>query len=198
MRWRIPLLLALAAFVAVSCDQQPVEPTADQFSDAPTFKIEDAPPFSGIIERAEFPSAYSWVDFKSGLRLTIGLDMLEYCDGTINFDLIWYKDIYNPSRWLGQGQGEDLQTDVWPFLEFDCELFTTVPPLASGVAYFRSMDNAYDGVGEDDNFTNSWGGHANGTLYYSDGGAPAQLNAFIKQQYGENQGYRMHSKVALH
>ena len=29
MRWRIPLIVALVAFVAVSCDQQPVEPESD-------------------------------------------------------------------------------------------------------------------------------------------------------------------------
>jgi len=196
MRWRIPLLTALVALVAVSCDQQPVEPTADQVAEAPTFKFEDAPPFSGIIERAEFPAAFTWVDFKSGLRVTIGVDMLEYCDGIINFDLVWWQDIYNPTRLLGQAQGE-LQAAVWDFLDFDCELFTTVPPVASGDAYFRIQDNSEYGVGEDDNFANSWNFHANGTLYYSDGGAPAQLNAFLKQLYGENSGYKMVPKVSL-
>jgi len=197
MRWRIPLLLALVAFVAVSCDQQLVEPTEDQVAEAPTFKIEDAPPFSGIIERAEFPAAWTWIDSKSGLRLTIGLDMLEYCGGTINFDLIWWQDIYNPTRLLGQAQGE-LQAAVWDFLEFDCELFTTVPPVASGDAYLRIQDNAEIGVGEDDNFTNSWQFHANGTLYYSDGGAPAQLNAFNKLLFSNNSGFKqVTNKVSL-
>ena len=44
MRWRIPLVVALALFVAVSCDQQPVEPPADQMTDqtaeVPAFKVE--------------------------------------------------------------------------------------------------------------------------------------------------------------
>jgi hypothetical protein len=197
MRWRIPLVLSLVAFVAVSCDQQPAEPTADQLADAPTFNFENAPPFSGIIERAEFPAAYSWVDFKSGLRLTLGFDVFEYCDGTINFDLVWFQDIYNPSRWLGQAQGE-MQAAVWDFLDFDCELFTTVPPVASGVADFINTDNSWEGVGEDDQFTNSWNLHAKGTLSYSDGGAPAQLNAFLKQLFGENPGYKAKAKISLH
>ena len=38
MRWRIPLLLVLLGFVAVSCDQQPAEPIGDQaVAEAPTF-----------------------------------------------------------------------------------------------------------------------------------------------------------------
>ena len=38
MRWSIPAVLTLALFVAVSCDQQPVEPTGEQsVAEAPTF-----------------------------------------------------------------------------------------------------------------------------------------------------------------
>jgi len=35
MRWRIPLVVVLALFVAVSCDQQPVGPMAEQVAEAP-------------------------------------------------------------------------------------------------------------------------------------------------------------------
>lgn len=174
-----------------------MQPTSDQLADAPTFTFENAPPFSGIIERSEIPTAFTWIDFKSGLRVIVGADMDEFCAGTINFDLVWYQDIYNPTRLLGQGQGE-VQTTVWDFLEFDCALFTTVPPVASGVAHFINTDNDFDGVGEDDNFANAWTLRANGTLYYSDGGAPAQLNAFQKQLFGANTGYKAVSKVSLH
>jgi hypothetical protein len=90
-----------------------------------------------------------------------------------------------------------MRTTVWDFLDFDCDLFTTVPPVASGVADLIITDNAYLGVGPDDNFANSWQFHAKGILYYSDGGAPARLSAFIKQLYGENPGYKVVSKVSL-
>ena len=40
MRWRIPFLLALVAFVAVSCDQQPVAPDADDSGvDIPSMQV---------------------------------------------------------------------------------------------------------------------------------------------------------------
>jgi len=38
MRWRIPLVVVLALFVAVSCDQQPVEPQVDEVT-APLFNM---------------------------------------------------------------------------------------------------------------------------------------------------------------
>lgn len=37
MRWRIPLVAVLALFVAVSCDQQPVEPPTDAAAATPLF-----------------------------------------------------------------------------------------------------------------------------------------------------------------
>jgi len=57
MRWRIPLVVALVAFVVVGCDQQPVEPPSGATVNAPSFKaepshskfvIEDS--FTGFIE----------------------------------------------------------------------------------------------------------------------------------------------------
>ena len=36
MRWRIPLVAALALFVAVSCDQQPVEPQVNEVAEVPS------------------------------------------------------------------------------------------------------------------------------------------------------------------
>ena len=40
MRWRIPLLLTLVALVAVSCDQQPLAPSADDsIAEVPSMKV---------------------------------------------------------------------------------------------------------------------------------------------------------------
>jgi len=36
MRWRIPLVVVLALFVAVSCDQQPVEPQVNEVAEVPS------------------------------------------------------------------------------------------------------------------------------------------------------------------
>jgi hypothetical protein len=48
MRWRIPLFLTLVALVAVSCDQQPVEPIGEQaVAEAPTFNFMNGPEIPG-------------------------------------------------------------------------------------------------------------------------------------------------------
>jgi hypothetical protein len=198
MRWRIPLIISLALFVVVSCDQQPVEPPADQFADAPTFKIEDAPPFSGIVERLGLPDGATWVDDKSGLRLIIGFDVVEYCGGTEDFDLVWYQDLYRNNGWQGLGQGEDMRTSVWPFLAWDCDMFTTVSPVASGLADLIVNDNAWSGFDPDKNRANSWGKSVHGHLNYTDGGAKAVLSAHIQQVYSDAGGYKVNSKISLH
>jgi len=47
MRWQIPLVVVLATFVAVSCDQQPVEPAAEQVAEAPAFNFMNGPETAG-------------------------------------------------------------------------------------------------------------------------------------------------------
>jgi hypothetical protein len=62
MRWRIPLLLALVAFVAVSCDQQPVGPADGEVAQAPTFNFMNGPelPGNSQVNRLDGPFDY-WV-----------------------------------------------------------------------------------------------------------------------------------------
>jgi hypothetical protein len=63
MRWRIPLALVLLAFVAVSCDQQPVEPIGEQsVAEAPTFDFTNNPDNGNPrIFRYENQSLSTWV-----------------------------------------------------------------------------------------------------------------------------------------
>ena len=54
MRWRIPIVVLLALFVAVSCDQQPAAPQADQaVAEAPVFNWMNGPEMSGVVTRGE-------------------------------------------------------------------------------------------------------------------------------------------------
>ena len=63
MRWRTPLVALLALFVAVSCDQQPVEPAADQVAEAPAFNFLNGPETAGPhVVRQEF-GGVTWWDF---------------------------------------------------------------------------------------------------------------------------------------
>jgi len=63
MRWRVPLLITLVAFLAVSCDQQPVAPTSDQtVAEAPAFNFMNGPdrPGKSPISRYEVGEWHYW------------------------------------------------------------------------------------------------------------------------------------------
>jgi hypothetical protein len=55
MRRRVPAAVVLALFVAVSCDQQPVEPATDQVAEDATFKVDRDAYFFDVDLGAEAP-----------------------------------------------------------------------------------------------------------------------------------------------
>jgi hypothetical protein len=81
MSWRIPVVVALALFVAVSCDQQPVEPAAEHVAEAasPLFSSQ------GVVHRVSLGGA----DACTALGLQPGCDAnfsfvaIEMADGTV-------------------------------------------------------------------------------------------------------------------
>ena len=101
MRWRISLVVALVTFVAVSCDQQPVEPAAEQVAEAPAFNFMNGPlnPGNSGIDRW---NGWSWgalVDFDEGLilRLYDALDQVR-CGGDTPRQEMWdIQDIWGDS-----------------------------------------------------------------------------------------------------
>lgn len=189
------LILALAltvVFVALAgCVEEPLptEATASLQEVGP-------PPASGIITREGKPVAYTWVDSDTGMRIVVGADMNEFCSGFNNFDIVPYHEANLPDgRLVSLGKGA-LQTTVWDFLVFDCALFTTEEPVASGRANFMEVDNDLFGIADGDKNTNTWAYSARGRLSATDGGT-VQLNAFIRQQFGNDGGFKVIRKVAL-
>jgi hypothetical protein len=77
MRWRIPLITALALFVAVSCDRQPVEPSSDNADEA-LFTVENYPTESG-----EY--TWTWKDYDA-----CGIDVVSG-DLTCKWNYKWSK-----------------------------------------------------------------------------------------------------------
>ena len=55
MRWRIPIVVSLALFLAVSCDQQPVDPTANQTAEGAAFNVQRNAYFFDAVLDAEPP-----------------------------------------------------------------------------------------------------------------------------------------------
>ena len=160
--------------------------------------LADPPPFSGVVERNDYPAAYTWVDFESGLRIVIGADMDEFCSGLLNFDLMAFQDVTIPDgRIVSNGIGEEMQTSVWDFLDFDCALFTSIDPVASGYARLRVLDNDLQGIAEGDTNTNVWTFMAHGKLE-DPWGSTFNLKASSTQLFGTNTGYKVVQDVELH
>ena len=124
----------------------------------------DPPALSGIVTRGEAAVARSWVDFDSGLRIVVGADLDEFCAGVDNFDYVEITDIQLASgRIIGLDKGI-VQTTVWDFTDFDCALFTTIDPVASGFARIRTTDNDLLGFEPGDSNTNAFGSMVHGKL----------------------------------
>jgi hypothetical protein len=157
----------------------------------------DPPPASGVVVRFEAPAAYTWFDPESGLRVIVGADVDEFCAGNLNFDIVEWQDVnLADGRTLTNGNGV-MQATVWDFLEFDCDLFTTVDPVASGYARFRYVDNDIFGIAEGDRNANSWTFMANGKLE-DPWGSRVILKATLHQLLGNNTGYKIVADVQLH
>lgn len=156
----------------------------------------DPPPFSGVVIRDEAPFAISWIDPEAGLRVIIGADMDEFCADTFNFDLIAFQDVNLPSGRIVSNMSAIMQTTVWDFLEFDCAMFTTIDPVASGFAKLRGLDN--DLTGSVVNNTNAWTWMVHGKLE-DPWGTRMILSGHITRQFREGEPVTvLTSQIVLH
>ena len=151
---------------------------------------------SGIVTRYEAPVGRTWVDFDSGLRVVVGADMDEFCAGIVNFDLVEITDIQLASERLLTLETGRVQATVWDFTDFDCALFTTNDPVASGFARMRTTDNDFFGTDPDDTNANAFGWMAHGKLE-DQYGTRLMLNAFSRIVFGNNSGFHQTTKVIL-
>lgn len=145
MRWRVPTIVALALFLAVSCDQQPVDPTADQIAESPTFNFTrntDAGP--RIIRGDDMEVGWFLTDVRRGISAAIGVDVREFCLGNFELALVDFQHVYIPRENLrikAIEHGDDLPASAWPFTYWDCGRFLTETPLAEGTVDYRFTDN---------------------------------------------------------
>ena len=156
--------------------------------------VADPPPFSGIVVRDDFNDAYTWIDPEAGLRVIVGADVDEFCAGNINFDLMAFQDVNLPFGRTVSNFGGLVQTTVWDFLEFDCNLFTTIDPVASGLARFRWVDN--DLWASDNNNSYAWTLMVHGRLE-DPWGSRMSLSSHFTRVYKD--GFKVfNSKISLH
>lgn len=136
--------------------------------------IAEPPANSGVVVRGTYNNAYFDVDMKKGISVVLGADISEFCNGIEDFDVIAYSD-----KAVQQGlrivtvEKSEVIASVWSFTEFDCGLFTTELPLATGMASMILNDN--DLIGnencEEKNNINVFSRKAHGTLYAPSGEA---------------------------
>lgn len=170
-------LLLLLIVIETGCSEE-AAPTAaliDPSTDDPAEgldKIGDAPAFSGVVVRGEGPSGavFTWVDAEEGMRVTIAAHMADFCDGDpVDWDFLHFQTVFRDARLVTRIQEDDRRTSVWPFTAFDCGLFTTVEPVATGYSDFLRIDNDFCRDDPRCDFTGgnnakAWGMHAQGHL----------------------------------
>jgi len=117
MRWQIPLVVVLALFVAVSCDQAPTA-VQDPMSDGPNFKVLQN---EWITTPWEFEHCDEWID--AILRIKIMESSTESASGNINWQLKYvvkgtgvgrntgYEYVWNNSF----GDHETVGADGYPY-----------------------------------------------------------------------------------
>lgn len=205
--YRISALCLVLAVIAVGCNSKLSTPTA---VDPPSlsnsqanasaasvaarepggFSVQsgNAPAMSGpFVIRTETAFTIQTLDFGRGLQALQGADIIEFCGGTIDFDLADLQRINNPHGVLMDlVKGADLTTSVWPFLAFDCGLFTTTDPLAVGLSSIILNDNDFDVSGSR---TNSFGWRSHGTLADL-GGAPVSFRTNVRLLIDKNGNFK--------
>ena len=118
----------------------------------------DPPPVSGIVTRGEIPLGVSWIDEAKGQRILIGLRATEFCSGSEDFALVSFQDVdLTEERFVEIVKGDDLPTDVYPFLDFDCARFLTDDPVGLGTADIVGTDNDLPGLSPGEKHANAWG-----------------------------------------
>ena len=98
-----------------------------------------------IVFRGQTEFGVFYADYKEGLIALHGADVVEYCQNPdILFPIVDFQDILSPSdtdRIITLIHGDDVPTSVWPFVDFDCELFLSEQPIATGTVDLVATDN---------------------------------------------------------
>ncbi|MCL7960089.1 MAG: hypothetical protein M8861_07855 [marine benthic group bacterium] len=123
MRWQIPLVLTLALFAAVSCDQQPTEPLENEAT-APVMNFLNGPEMAGVVTRgdSDFLILFDYTrdeTEKEGepwmVFMGMGIDDYHATCGS-GFDNAWDQQAVQDALVLDLAQ--EMGVTVFPFSEF--------------------------------------------------------------------------------
>lgn len=155
----LPLAL-IAAVAAVSCDQQPIEPPANQVAESPAFDFSNGPPVPGnsYIVRDEV-GGFVWffVDSETELGLLVAWDDFD-CFDFEGATLLPFQTIFNPSH-----EGLEMYFESgWLNAHILEPPYECNDVLATGLVHNVWTDNDVYAWMSDTNRSNAWGGHVNG------------------------------------
>lgn len=171
------IALTLVPLLLFACEQQTTPP---EF--APSYAIDNAPDFTGIVIRGQDPAGTNWGDPVRGLRITIGYDPVDRCLDPANYtdyDLVIWADKFLPTgRDNSLNQWKDARIAVWPFFANDCALFSTIQPLATGYGDANWLDN--DFFGSSNQNSNIWGAMVHAALTSTADGSTMQVSGHYK------------------
>jgi hypothetical protein len=208
MRWRIPIVALLALFVTVSCDQQLVEPTADQaVAEAPAFNWMNNPDNGNFkVWRDAYGLRMCWSDPDSGLRVchaTYPLGTpepdcdLQQVEAPLSYQDVGWLDI--AADWCDYDLKAHQQGAVWitirdPNTAGECVGAALV---AEGWGKIRINDNDVCGVEPDDPSVNVWSFRAQGKIT-AVGGERVVYNGLAHYSWSHAAGWKENVFVNLH
>jgi hypothetical protein len=182
MRWRISLAAVLALFVAVSCDQQPVEPLEQAVAEAPAFNFMNGPEEAGVVWRGQMLGFWWWEHADVAVEFVPAEDLGDYvgyydCGGSTDVPLYDTQVAGDEEK----GRLHVVGQKVTPVYIFDLEDLYTALDSGDEEVFCDFYENEWIYGGEarvvwtdnnmwgDPQYTNVWGFTANGFVWDKDG-----------------------------
>ena len=178
-------LLVASFLIAFAACGEGVQTTAPEIPDTPqpAFNFANGPDAAGIITRDGMGLGLIGRDSNTQLQVVLGVDLVEFCGGVWAPDLVARQITDVPdeaNRIVRILHGTDVRTSVWPNFGFNCPLFTTTTPLATGLSKFVHTDNDVNiFFNPDSKNSNAYGWTAHGVLT-DPSGAKAPFSAHLR------------------
>lgn len=143
----------------------------------------DPPPQSGVVMRYDTYGAFIWFDFQNDWSVYLGLDLYEFCAGSIDFGTISIMEVFmkgDGHRFKNHRTG-DLFATVWPGIAGPSDVCAQISsgtgqPIATGMVRIKANDNDVEpGLNPGRHNINSFGFNSNGTLYDFSTGEPLRF-----------------------
>lgn len=184
---RVTILWAilLMALLVIGCNDQQAPVSMSKNTPVLPSNLAKGPPASSgpIVIRSQTLFAVFFIDSDKGISASIGADPVEFCNGIVNFDIVELQEISVPedaNRLIDLIKGSNVTASVWPFATFDCDLFATTTPLATGTVKLVNTDNdLLVFLNPDNRNANAFGFTAQGKLTRPDG-SQANFNGVSK------------------